>query len=66
MEERIARWLALSTSSSAIVESIGLLLKINGDMASADNPTILALTPYDLYGGENHKVVSTLHNIVDF
>jgi hypothetical protein len=39
MEERINQALALSTSSSALNQSIGLLLllKIDGDMARADD-----------------------------
>jgi hypothetical protein len=67
MEARINQTSALSTSSSAIVESIGLLLllKIDNEMASADGHASLAQTPYDFYGGENCKVVGTLHNIVD-
>jgi hypothetical protein len=49
-----------------LVESIGLLLlKINSDMASADDHAILAQTPYDLYAGENCKAVGTLHIIVN-
>jgi hypothetical protein len=69
MEARINQTSALSTSSSAIAESIGLLLllllKIDNEMASADSHASLAQTPYDFYGGENCKVVGTLHNIVD-
>jgi hypothetical protein len=43
MEERINQALALSISSSALNQLIGLLLlKIDGDMASAEDPTILA------------------------
>jgi hypothetical protein len=45
MEERINQASALGLSSN---QSIGLLLKNDGDMASADDPTILARTPYDL------------------
>jgi hypothetical protein len=63
MEERTNQTSALCTTLSAC-ESIGLLLKIDDDMASADNPTILARTPYDFYRGENCQVVGTLHNIV--
>jgi hypothetical protein len=36
---------------------------INDDMASADNPTILAQLPCVFYGGENCNVIGTLHNI---
>jgi hypothetical protein len=67
MEDRNNQASALSTTLSACrIESlIGLLLlKIDDDMNSADDPTILARTPYDFYGGENCKVISTLHNIV--
>jgi hypothetical protein len=39
--------------------------KIDDDMNSTNDPAILARTPYDFYGGENCKVVGTLHNIVD-
>jgi hypothetical protein len=47
--------------------SVGLLLLKNEEnMASADDPTILARTPYDFYGGENCKVVGTVHSIVNF
>jgi hypothetical protein len=66
MEERINQASALSTTLSACrIKSIGLLLlKINSDMVSAHNPTILARTPYDFYGGGNYEVVGTLHYIV--
>jgi hypothetical protein len=40
-------------------------LKIDNEMASADGHASLAQTPYDFYGGDNCKVVGTLHNIVD-
>jgi hypothetical protein len=30
---------------------------------SCDDPTILALTPYNFYGGEICKVVATIHCI---
>jgi hypothetical protein len=43
--------------------SIGLI-KIDDDMASGDGHTILAQTPCVFYGGENCKVITTLHNIV--
>jgi hypothetical protein len=65
MDDRINQASTLSTTSSALNQSMGLLLlKIHGDMASADGPTILARTPYDFYGRENCEVVGTLHNIV--
>jgi F0F1-type ATP synthase assembly protein I len=40
--------------------------EINNDMASADSHAILAHRSYDFYGGENCKVVGTLHNIMVF